>query len=782
MKKIFLLIIVLIATLLSSVPTQASLLDNSYTLVSPEGISSGTAYNVLRDAEGFIWVSTRNGIDRYDGNKFRHYRLNGNVSRGLHDGMMIYLHQDSEGQLWAFSERSVIYRYNDQKDMFEEALLFPVEDNVGSVQCMYSYEDELLFGSLGLMSYQKGPDVKRIVNLVPDRMVRCIAPYRSGCLAIGTNKGLVLYDPESHRSTSIYDRFFVDVKTLYYDEEEQTFIVGTNGQGLYVVSERDNGRSTLISDEHLIVLKIHPVSKDEYLICTDGNGLLLAHRVDGRFQLTLLASDDPSSIYPIHSSCVRDVLLDGDNIWLCMHYGGMVRMQPSSSIVELKNPNVSAPSDSYSFGGSFDARGNIWLAFNQAIGCYDRQGHCQQLYLDHEARFLTVAAVADGTVWCGGFNTGLYHFDPVTGQREYFSSIHGSQANDCVYAIHQDPQGGVWVGGQNFGLTCIRQPGPRRIGDDPFATLAFDHTDVGNVCGIAQLTDSMLAVATTDGLYLINTFNRRSEHLFQVKDDEPWQETNYFCSVAVSSRHELWLATDGAGLLYYDVKKRTYESFGYDDGLPSLELRGVALLNDSTLCVTTEKDGAFMFNCRQHRFMQRLSTQDQTHGNQFQPNGICSSRDGHVLICGDKSAYLLSADDLTSDRLEAEIRLDGHPIIDGVITLPDGNHDLTLSVTTTDIYHQSQYQLYYHVSGLDDTWRWIDESRHLVMPHMPAGDYVLEVVAVSSSDNVIRKSVRLHVEASLFQPLTIALGVIILLLALTLVALHYFVDQKKADA
>lgn len=779
MRKTLSLILALVSSVLCAVGIQASILDKQYTLFSPQGLSSGTTYSVVKDHDGFLWVSTRNGIDRYDGLRFRHYRLNGNVRRGLHDGMMISLVQSQDGEIWAITERSITYRYNPVTDMFEEALLFPLEDGVGSLLSLYPCGDELLFGvSNGLMSYTYKDGAKRTVNLLQDRMVRCIKPYSKGCLALGTNKGLVLYDPSTRRSTAAYERVFADVNTLYYDEANQVILLGTNGQGLYVLNEQD-GRTMRIGDDRLVILDICPVSSEEYLICTDGSGVFVARRdADGRYQMTLLASDSSEAIYAIHGSCVRSAMVDGDNIWLCMHYGGMVKMSPSSTVVEMKNPNVKAPSDGYAFGAAFDDQGRAWVAFNQVIGCFDQEKESQTFYLDHEARYLCVAPMPDGTVWCGGFNTGLYHFDPATGRKEFLSSVHGAQNNDCVYALHVDAQGCLWVGGLNFGLTRIRQSEPRTIGDDLYSTLDYDHFNVLNVTDIEQMTDSMIAVSTCDGLFLINTFTRRMEHLFLVKDDAEWQGTNYFCSVAPTNGHEVWLATDGAGLLFYDSQSRKMESFGYEEGLPSLELRGVSMLNDTTLCVTTEKDGVFSFNTRSHTFMHCLHSSGVLNGNQFQQNALCSDGKGHIVVCGDKEAFLIGADDLIPEYFDTQLHLDGQQIIDETITLPADRRDLSLSFTTTDIEHQDRYQFFYRILGLDSEWTWVDETRRIEYHHMPAGKYTLEVMAVASSEMVFTRSLNLVAEGNIWEQWYSPVILIVLLLVLVYV-IHRFFSNKR---
>lgn len=771
MRRFLALLLMSLVLTLGADTVSASVLDMNYNLFSPKGVSSGTTYTTIRDRDGFIWTSTRNGIDRYDGMGFRHYRLNGNISRGMHDGMMIYLYQDEQGRLWVYTERSIIYRYNPGTDTFEEALTFPIEDQVGSVQCMYVYGDEVVLGlTNGLMSYDMANGKKRVVHLLNERSVRCIAPYRDGMLLIGTNKGLALYDPERHRAATAYDRFFTDIRAIYYSAADQTIWVGTNGQGFYLVDEAANGRATRVGPERLLTYCICPASENECLVGTDGDGMLLLTRTPSGADVMQLACDTEDALYPIHCSCVRHVMMENGNIWVSMHFGGIVRMQPSSGFAEIRNPESKTPADSYAFGASFDAQNRVWVAFNQAIGCYDLKGVCQGLYLDHQARFLTVEPAPDGTVWCGGFNTGLYHFDPVTGEKEFFSSVHGSASNDCVYALQADRQGNMWVGGMGFGMTCIKTEKNRRIGDDPLTTIRFDHTGIDQVYDIEFLSDTLMALATCDGLYLYNNYTRRSEHLFQVDDASEWKGTNFFASLASTNGEDVWLATDGAGLLCYNIRSRKFESYGFEHGLPSLELRGVVTLNDSTLCVSSEQSGLFTFDCKRRTFLHNLFNLGGVDGSQFQQNAIATDGQGMVVAGGDKGAFLLSADDLKTEHTSTSIHIDGHAIVNETITLPYHNPVLSVSLTTTDIRHQQEYHFLYRISSIDKEWVHLDDARHLEHHYLASGNYTLDIRAVGAGGQLFERTLRIVVERNPMQ--FVGYGLVSLLVLIILFFIH----------
>ena len=79
-----------------------------------EGLSQGTGFSILQDHQGFIWIATEDGLNRYDGYRFRVYRPSddpGSVS----DTQSNVLFEDSRGELW-IGTPSGLNRYNRDRD------------------------------------------------------------------------------------------------------------------------------------------------------------------------------------------------------------------------------------------------------------------------------------------------------------------------------------------------------------------------------------------------------------------------------------------------------------------------------------------------------------------------------------------------------------------------------------------------------------------------------------------------------------------------------------------
>ena len=87
-----------------------------------QGLSQNTVTQITQDSHGFLWVATRDGLNRYDGYNFKVYRHDPKDSSSLANSFIYAVFEDSQGQLWVGS-RGGLHRYDRQNDTFIRYLL-----------------------------------------------------------------------------------------------------------------------------------------------------------------------------------------------------------------------------------------------------------------------------------------------------------------------------------------------------------------------------------------------------------------------------------------------------------------------------------------------------------------------------------------------------------------------------------------------------------------------------------------------------------------------------------
>lgn len=88
------------------------------TISTSQGLSQGMVFDILQDKEGFIWVATKNGLNRYDGYNFKVFVNDPYNTYTLSSNTILKLFEDSKGRLWVGAENAGINIYDKQNGKF----------------------------------------------------------------------------------------------------------------------------------------------------------------------------------------------------------------------------------------------------------------------------------------------------------------------------------------------------------------------------------------------------------------------------------------------------------------------------------------------------------------------------------------------------------------------------------------------------------------------------------------------------------------------------------------
>jgi len=122
MKKNIIYVLVILVLITNIISAQ---IKTEYQTISiPEGLSSPNVTYVYQDRFGYIWISTEDGLNRYDGTKIKIYRNDPDDPNSLYSNSVYSIVEDHEGYLWIGSI-GVVNRYNYSTQKFDKVLLNP---------------------------------------------------------------------------------------------------------------------------------------------------------------------------------------------------------------------------------------------------------------------------------------------------------------------------------------------------------------------------------------------------------------------------------------------------------------------------------------------------------------------------------------------------------------------------------------------------------------------------------------------------------------------------------
>src|SRR6185369_8096446 len=94
-----------------------------------QGLSQSENYSILKDMYGFIWISSGNGLNRFDGNSFKIYLHDPKKNNTIPDNVIQGLVEDSLHNIW-FGTEKYLCRYDIKADTFTSLSLSGKKGNL----------------------------------------------------------------------------------------------------------------------------------------------------------------------------------------------------------------------------------------------------------------------------------------------------------------------------------------------------------------------------------------------------------------------------------------------------------------------------------------------------------------------------------------------------------------------------------------------------------------------------------------------------------------------------
>lgn len=671
--------------------------------------------------------------------------------------------RDSQGALICYTDRGKIYRYNRDADCFEK--LYGATSFLGR----HSLHAAAVSGNLLLLGlhnglYQvdlKSQQVKS--HIAQSYNIRTIEPYVGSTFLIGSDHGVGCLDIALDSCFTI-GLPNLDVKSIYYDADQQRIWVGTNGSGLWTMHFDGSGAQQIENFESSIVTQIRPYGDSQLLVGTDGNGLLLTSRRIAS-SLQQIANDNLGVQYLLPGAGVQGLLVDGNNIWLSIFDCGVSLLHPSSAVRCLQPASSNRPSEHRVNDVTVDKEGKVWAAYHKSVAQFDPETGDYRTFEFPNSNFLTIQAASDGTIWAGGYNAGIYHFDPKSGRSSHLSSLAGRKVNSNVYSLFEDDQQRVWVGSQFSPLTCITPDASMARWQIPSLSHMKQY-DVTHINDIGQLDKNVMVVATTDGVVLLDVVNGAQIQSLLTEVDTTWTGTNFISCVETDHAHNIYIGTDGSGLVVYNAESGTKEHFTSINGLPSNFIRSIECVGDSLLWISTEKEGIFSFDLASRSVHTTVTHSRGLSVEGFVQGASAQLANGKLVFGGKGGIEVINPRELNpkTDELlfmvsevglgeESRLSHLTHPeVLDAPlqhlkkITLPYGERSLRITFSAVDLYHNSDFWLVYRIGDDDSYWQPLEENRTITIYTLPAGKHSMTVRCLRGYETIAEKTIEIEVE------------------------------------
>lgn len=224
------------------------------------GLPSNLVNAVAKDQFGFLWVSTNDGLCRFDGpDAFKIYRKNdGKTNNSLASNYIRSLYNDSEGNLWIGTKSGGITKFSQTNNTWKT----------------YQYDDDYRKSAL---------NQNDVVSIFEDSHKQ---------IWVGTEYGLNLYDKTADTFIDFKPdgdaaQGSISTSALAIMEDKNGWLwIGTWGQGLYLLLKDENGKykpeniRRFQTTSNPLANNVWTLQQDKtgrYYLGTHGGGVLVMH-------------------------------------------------------------------------------------------------------------------------------------------------------------------------------------------------------------------------------------------------------------------------------------------------------------------------------------------------------------------------------------------------------------------------------------------------------------------------------------------------------------------------
>jgi serine phosphatase RsbU (regulator of sigma subunit)/ligand-binding sensor domain-containing protein len=401
----------------------------------PQGLSNPTVNTFAQDNEGFLWIATNGGLNRYDGYDFKVYKNDPSDSTSLSNDIVVTVFNSSKGELWV-GGFGFISKYD------------PVNDN--------------------FIKYQQD---QRTNN--DDYLTLSIYEDNKQQIWIGTNsQGVQLLDNKTNN--------FVRIKKV---DEVETYAWGqvvdfteTNDNDLLAADARDGiyRYNDYLKKFELVTLPNNIKLKDLAAIETDDFGRVWIGSWDSEdiLKYDIEANKiETVNIYGEHPFIefqgIINILKDKKGfLWLADYRKGLFKLNPVNdkySYYESNKVNENSISSNALSSLFEDKFGNIWIGtWNNGINKVNPDREPMKIYKLSEnyktnttgdfISAITQSSSKDGNndvIWFGTRGNGLFKFNKEDGSfnnYRYSAKTENSLSSNNILTLAADNENNIWIG------------------------------------------------------------------------------------------------------------------------------------------------------------------------------------------------------------------------------------------------------------------------------------------------------------------------------------------------
>jgi len=747
------------------------------------GLSNNTIFCILQDAQGFLWIGTENGLNRYDGKHFKIFRNDPQDSTSISDNDIRCLFEDRQQRLWIGTHTGGLNQFDRKQEKFiryqtqphqpqsliHNKLAAICEDHQGGLWiATRSAGLDYFQPKIGKFLHFKenlkinhGPESQHLWDLhIDPENVLWIATENRGLLRIDLNQinwpypfnpdtvQIQKFLPQTSLPSDL-DQF--DVRQIVAAPDGRLWFA-TAGRGIIfrdpatqTFSAFQNNPSQPNSLCSNFVNRIWIDHSGRLWAGTWGEGVCLA--ADQKNFLTHFKNDSEKSFTLAHNVITAIYEDHSGNIWIGTWGGGLNKINPFKHQFQTWRFN---PDTANGLGHKIvqavyeDTAGVLWVGTYHGLTRVQRGRNEFSHFkinlngkIDANANYIvTIYEDRNGQIWVGT-GRGLYPFDRNRHGFQKIPPLFRALEAKKITGIFEEPAGDFWVGTEADGLYQFQRQFNRFV---QYVPREEDSTKISSrtINFLYSKHAREFWIGTDRGINRYHAARNEFEPFLNRNQPNYTFLQNSILAAYEDAAGRFWIGSQ-AGLFRLDIPGRTF----YPTGITAA-IYGILEDHDLNLWISTNQ-GLILFDPEQGMIKKRYHCGNGLLFDKFHQNAFFKSpRTGELFFGGVDGLVAFFPKRIQTNPFIPPIVLTdfqifnqsvpiGSPFLKKsigeteAITLPYSEKVISFEFAALDFTDPATNHYAYQMEGFDQDWVQAGNRNFVTYTNLPPGDFQFKV-------------------------------------------------------
>lgn len=555
-----------------------------------DGLSQSTVTSIFQDSNGFIWLGTSDGLNKFDGQKFTVYKNNYKDPNSLSDNWIFaLLKEDSNNNLWLFTADWKLNKFNLRSHKIKRYDLKLDKVSIHQpLKQIYSFEEDAeknlwISTNRGVFRYIASKDTFKLYLPFPlsesstkNENITWSFKDAKGTLWFGSNLGLCKYNsrednfdyyPENKSNpASLLSNYLV---RMVSSPDTKTWAITKEGISLY--NEKSNNfisfpyPSAILSQKPGFRFKTVLADNTGNIWIGTNVGLIKFNVSTQAYQIYQQNSVKKGAI----SSNEISVIFQNKagNIWIGT-FNGLNKYEQEKDYFINYFAETSHPENNF-VSDILELKNNeIWIVRNEVNGAKLSRLNKSSSFIESlpnnacdpnslaKSQISAVFADKTGNLWLGTFGYSTVKYTPRPGKFAHYFSVPGNPTTleeNSIWGFDEDKKGNIWIAMHEGAIAKFDTVSKRFTN---YLNLKQKNVTITSL--IVDPNGELWIASVMGGLIRFNPQTGKVRKYMNDPNDSTTIAGNLLLTVTRDNSGKLWIAHAFAGIDIFDPKTETF--------------------------------------------------------------------------------------------------------------------------------------------------------------------------------------------------------------------------------